>query len=262
MNAATAYFKAFIDGQLDVLATHVVLIGVVVVAEISLAIGIWLESPKNKDFREWLGLFLVLGGCVLSVIATILLLVFDEGISRHQTADIEASRARTSCIEKAAAWRITQGIDWGAFRTELKRSPPRAVQLWFLKSDPEITALASNMVPSIVYAGWFVFAAQVTLAGNDATIAANPIGVLVMSIPWSPAEPNQDAKAFAAALGVAHIPHSLEAANPASVSTNELQSVFSNWKQGTPEPSVKVIIGSKGPPLIDGCVTANALPGQ
>src|SRR6185312_13200638 len=85
MNAVTTHIHAFVDGELDSLRTHVALVGIIVVAEIALAIGICVESPKDKGFREWLGLSLVLGGCAISVIATVLLLIFDEGISRSQS---------------------------------------------------------------------------------------------------------------------------------------------------------------------------------
>lgn len=92
MSAVIAYFNAFVDGELDSFSTHAALIGVIAVAEISLGIGIWLESPRKKEFREWLGLTLVLGGCVISVIFTVLLLIFDEGISRGQKARIDAEQ--------------------------------------------------------------------------------------------------------------------------------------------------------------------------
>jgi hypothetical protein len=92
MNPAIAYFRAFTDGNLDSFTTHIVLIGVIGVAEISLGIGIWLESPQDKKFREWFGLFLVLGGCIASVIFTVLLLIFDEGISRTQQSRIDGQQ--------------------------------------------------------------------------------------------------------------------------------------------------------------------------
>ena len=94
MKAIKAFFGAFIDGDLDSLATHTALVAVIVAAEIGLGVGIWLEFPKDKKFREWLGLALVLGGCVFSVVATVLLLIFDEGISRAQQSTIIALETR------------------------------------------------------------------------------------------------------------------------------------------------------------------------
>jgi hypothetical protein len=90
MEAATALLHAFIDGKLDSFKTHAVLVAVIAAAEIGLAAGIWLESPRHKNFREWIGLLLVLSGCVASVIATVALLIFDEGISRTQNGQIIA----------------------------------------------------------------------------------------------------------------------------------------------------------------------------
>lgn len=88
MNAVHAYLNAFIDGEFDSFATHAWLVGIIAIAEISLGVGIWLESPKNKTCREWFGVVLVLGGCVISVFATVGLLIFDEGISRQQQSKI------------------------------------------------------------------------------------------------------------------------------------------------------------------------------
>jgi hypothetical protein len=96
MKAITAYFHAFIDGKLDSLRTHAWLVGIIAVAEISLGAGIWLESPKHKTLREWIGVLLVLGGCLLSVIATVGLLIFDEGISRSQNDEIIGLRKLTA----------------------------------------------------------------------------------------------------------------------------------------------------------------------
>jgi hypothetical protein len=64
--------------------THVILLGGSIIAEFAVAIGIILESPKEKTFRERLGMVLVLGGVSIGAILTISLFVFDEGISRGQ----------------------------------------------------------------------------------------------------------------------------------------------------------------------------------
>jgi hypothetical protein len=117
MKAAMAYFSAFVDGRLDSLWTHAILVGVIAIAELALAIGIWLESPKNKVLREWFGLGLVLGGCVISVIATIGLLIFDEGISRRQNDEIIAMQARPWTEEQFDAIQEIKGkvTDVGIF---------------------------------------------------------------------------------------------------------------------------------------------------
>jgi hypothetical protein len=94
MAAVVTYVKAFIDGEFDSFTTHCILIGVIALAEISLAVGIWLESPKDKHFREWCGLATVFVGCIISAVFTVLLLVFDEGISRGQSAELKQAKVQ------------------------------------------------------------------------------------------------------------------------------------------------------------------------
>jgi hypothetical protein len=128
MNAATAYFKAFIDGELDSFATHAVLIGVIALAEISLGIGIWLESPKEKGLREWLGLYTVLGGCVVSVIATVFLLIFDEGISRTQKARIDEQQSTIISLQKSNAFLLAEGQELAALASRARREAVKATE--------------------------------------------------------------------------------------------------------------------------------------
>src|SRR5947209_30875 len=82
------YVKAFFAGDLDPLLTHIVLLGGSVVAEFAVAIGIILESPKEKSCREIVGMCLVLGGVSIGAILTISLFVFDEGVSTAQQSRI------------------------------------------------------------------------------------------------------------------------------------------------------------------------------
>ncbi len=84
----SSFIADFSSGRLDELSTHWVLIGIIAGAEVSLGVGIWIESPKNKSFLQWLGVALVLAGCIVSALFTVFLLIFDEGISRDQRAKI------------------------------------------------------------------------------------------------------------------------------------------------------------------------------
>jgi hypothetical protein len=86
----TSIFNAFIHGELDPLPVHVVLIGIAILAEIAVARGIVLEAPppEKRSKREKWGIRLVLWGVILSALFTILLFVFDEGISNRQQARI------------------------------------------------------------------------------------------------------------------------------------------------------------------------------
>jgi hypothetical protein len=86
----TSIFSAFIHGELNPLPVHVVLIGIAILAEFAVAVGIVLEAPppEERSARENWGVRLVLGGVILSAVFTILLFVFDEGISNAQQARI------------------------------------------------------------------------------------------------------------------------------------------------------------------------------
>src|ERR1017187_9611314 len=91
MAAMLTYARAFLNGELNELVTHIVLLGGAIGAEFAVAAGIILEAPKVKDFREKLGMWLVLGGVLISAVFTVGLFVFDEGISRKQQSQIAES---------------------------------------------------------------------------------------------------------------------------------------------------------------------------
>lgn len=106
MAAISTFLDNFSSGQLPPFQTHAVLLGGAIAAEILVAIGILLESPKEKTFREWFGLVFVFGGVVISATFTIGLFVFDEGISTAQQTRITALVNENSAIRKAMAFRI------------------------------------------------------------------------------------------------------------------------------------------------------------
>jgi hypothetical protein len=146
MNAAIAYFKTFADGGLDSFSTHAVLIGVIAAAEFSLGIGIWLESPKNKTRIEWFGLILVLGGCVVSVIATVLLLIFDEGVSSRQNEEIIALRKNG----------IARSIEVSAFAARLADSPLASVEIRYVVPCTDCESLSFWLSEALKKANWSV----------------------------------------------------------------------------------------------------------
>lgn len=98
-----SFFAEFISGQLNPPWTHGILLGGAIIAEALVAAGILLESPKDKGFREWLGLGLVFGGVVISAIFTIALFVFDEGISGTQSTELKSAEAKLGDAIKTAA---------------------------------------------------------------------------------------------------------------------------------------------------------------
>jgi len=91
----------FIDGRLNAVSTHIALLGVTIAAEIAVAVGIVLESHP-KTIREYLGMWLVLCGVFIGVVFTVLLFIFDEGISRTQQIQItELNQAALAASHKA-----------------------------------------------------------------------------------------------------------------------------------------------------------------
>ena len=100
--AMLTYFNAFISGELNSVFTHIVLLGGALAAEIAIAAGIILETPKEKSHREKLGMRLVIGGVVVSALFTIALFVFDEGISRAQQSLINKQESEILTLTRKA----------------------------------------------------------------------------------------------------------------------------------------------------------------
>ena len=144
MNSAITAFNAFVSGDLESFSTHAVLIGVIAAAEASLGIGIWLELPKDKSFREWFGLVLVLVGCVVSVIATVLLLIFDEGISRRQNDEIIALRKNG----------LPRSIEVSAFTKRLISAPPATVEIRYVTACTDCESLSFWLSEALAKASW------------------------------------------------------------------------------------------------------------
>ncbi len=94
-----ASYHALLSGDLDPSRTHFWLLLGAIACEFAVAAGIILESPKEKDCRERIGMLLVLGGVTVSVIFTVALFLFDEGISGKQQTKIIALETR---LEKAS----------------------------------------------------------------------------------------------------------------------------------------------------------------
>ena len=146
----------FASGRLHESSTHWALIGVIAAAEVSLGIGIWIESPKSKSLREWLGVGLVLVGCVVSALFTVFLLIFDEGISRGQRATIWEQQSKIIALEARIAPRVLSKLQYDAIGT--LRGKVRAVSVL---SSPDVEPA--------------MFSSQLEAALDDAGIAVNPI---------------------------------------------------------------------------------------
>lgn len=94
---------AFIDGRLDEYWTHRALIGGSIVAEVSVAAGILLESHWPRSLKDWAAVLLIICGVSFGAIFTIGLFVFDEGISRIQQSTIEVQQSKIIALESAFA---------------------------------------------------------------------------------------------------------------------------------------------------------------
>jgi hypothetical protein len=91
---------SFLSGELDSSSVHFWLLGGSFVAEIAVGFGILLES-KFETPRERKAAALVMGGIVAGFIATFLLFVFDEAISRRQQGVISEQQSTIIGLDKA-----------------------------------------------------------------------------------------------------------------------------------------------------------------
>jgi hypothetical protein len=83
-----ATFSAFWLDHLGSDWTHALFLVGTFIAEVAVGAGIIIESPKNKTCKDWLAIVLVVGGVSLSVLFTLALFMFDEGISSSQQSNI------------------------------------------------------------------------------------------------------------------------------------------------------------------------------
>lgn len=162
INPIRRYIGAFASGGVAPFWTHLILLGGAILAEISVAVGILLESPQEKTLRERIGMGLVLGGVAVSAIFTIGLFVFDEGISNAQQSDISvvtaqlkgaqtniAKTEKAAADEKLRAAEIMRATAWRGFtaqqqtilKTDLSAHSGKILLGWIL-DDPESLSLA------------------------------------------------------------------------------------------------------------------------
>ena len=132
-----AFISKFIGGDFDAFWTHVILLGTSIAAEFAVAVGIILETPKEKTVRERVGMVLVIGGVCIGAIFTVLLFVFDEGVAR-KVYDIAQTASRT------AAAQGVQVVQQDLQLQELKAS----VALIELQTDILATKPATHVPPN------------------------------------------------------------------------------------------------------------------
>lgn len=216
MAAMISIFNAFVSGQLDSFWTHAVLLGGAIMAEVFVAIGIWLESPKEKSFREWLGLGFVFSGVVVSAVFTIGLFVFDEGISQHLEAEIAPRALSEAQIADA--------------KNRLKAFAPEVYAIGVSTDDPEQVHLADLIGIALKDAGWksvdwYRDVVQHGPGGGGIGKVAVPAGIEV-----APA-PNDSSDAAKALVDVLH--------------AEGLHAELMPFAALAPFPGIKIMIGTR-----------------
>jgi hypothetical protein len=137
----------FLDGELDPDRTHAVLLSGSIAAEFAVAIGIIIESPWPKTWRQWLGVVLVIGGVIIGAVSTISLFVFDEGISRGQLSKIAELEQRISVRELDASQQKTvaemvRAVAPQEFAASIGQGVGDGIVLW------------QSLYPALANAGW------------------------------------------------------------------------------------------------------------
>src|ERR1700724_2043035 len=78
------YLSHFFSGEVDPGWPHGILLSATVLASFAVAAGILLERPKYSESVHRVATWLVLSGVAVEAFCTIVLFVFDEGISNAQ----------------------------------------------------------------------------------------------------------------------------------------------------------------------------------
>jgi hypothetical protein len=144
MAAMLTYLSNFFSGEVDPTWPHAVLLSITVLASFAVAAGIVFESPKYSESIHRIATMLVIVGVAVEAVCTIVLFVFDEGISSAQQSKIIS-------LEKQIAPRE---IDGPAF-TEIVRNGPKAkIELLYVREDPDSYQLALQIFWYLSNAGW------------------------------------------------------------------------------------------------------------
>jgi hypothetical protein len=119
-----ALIHALNAGDLESDHTHTVLLFMTIAAEFAVAAGIILESEWPKHWRQWTGMGLVIGGVVISAIATVALFRFDEALSTKQQEKIIALDTQNLRLKNAMLPRkIMAGDKFLHWLEELGKAP-------------------------------------------------------------------------------------------------------------------------------------------
>ena len=151
MAAMLTYLSNFFSGQVDSLWPHVVLLTGSVLASFAVGGGIIFESPKYSERVHRIATKLVIAGVVVEAVCTIVLFVFDEGISSKQQSTIEAQQEKIIALEMALSPR---GIDEKKIAEDLKSFSNIAVVVRSI-SEMEPRRTAGQITATLrMHAGW------------------------------------------------------------------------------------------------------------
>ena len=160
----STYFSAFSSGDLEPFWSHFVLLSVSITAGFAVGMGILLESPKNSAAVHRIATWLVLGGIAVESLCTVLLFVFDEGISSSQKSKIilletqirgrEISREQTILIMSELKGHgiptftvvsVSSDIEAGRFAVSiwslLRTATGKEQKIRFLEKEPDNSGL-------------------------------------------------------------------------------------------------------------------------
>ena len=88
------YLSAVLSGEAEPFWPHFVLLSVSIVAAFAVGFGILLESPKYSAAIHKAATWLVLGGIAIESACTVLLFVFDEGVSSALQSTISSQQLK------------------------------------------------------------------------------------------------------------------------------------------------------------------------
>jgi hypothetical protein len=147
MAATLAYFRNFFSGGVDPGWPHGILLSITVLASFAVAAGILLERPKYSESVHRIATWLVLCGVAVEAFCTIVLFVFDEGISNAQQDKIIA-------LEKRLLARSLSDEQISAIAERLKPFSGQEFDIVAYWKNPESLGLANRLFEALNKADW------------------------------------------------------------------------------------------------------------
>ena len=173
------YLNSFFSGDVDPLWPHIVLLTASVLASFAVGGGIIFESPKYSEAVHRVATKLVIIGVVVEAICTIVLFVFDEGISSKQQSTIEAQQKKVIALEERLAARTISKSQSTEMIVRLSRFAGQQFQVSPYPDDQESIDAGNQIAAVLKKAGWI----QLPLAENVIGPASVIAGVQIVALP-------------------------------------------------------------------------------